>query len=90
MPSSEIRRVVELPCGYTATFQWPCDGGAWLVTWEPEPPIVRRLRTMRKFMDAYRAARRDFLTEVAAVTGQSMAIVDLDGEHEVIKPPSKQ
>jgi hypothetical protein len=45
---------------------------------------------MRKFMDAYRTARRDFLTEVAAVTGQSMAVVDLDGVNEVIQPPSKQ
>jgi hypothetical protein len=90
MPTSEIRRTVELPCGYTAVFQWPCEGGAWLVTWEPEPPIVRRRRPMRKFMDAYRTARRDFLTEVAAVTGQSMAVVDLDGVNEVIQPPSKQ
>jgi hypothetical protein len=91
MPTSEIRRRVELPCGYTATFLWPSPvGAAWTVEWEPDPPLIRGRRPRRKFMDAYKAARRSFLIEVAAATNGSIAVIDLDGSHEVVRAPTKQ
>jgi hypothetical protein len=59
------------------------------VAWEPNPPDIRSNRAWRKFRDAYNAARRSFMTDIATVVGGSVLIADIDGPMETICPASK-
>jgi hypothetical protein len=40
-------------------------------------PLIRKARARRKFFEAYQAARRSFLEEVAAVIGGDALILDI-------------
>ncbi len=71
---SEISRVYELPFGYTATFAW--TSGGLHAAWEPAPPRIKKARARRKFFEAYKAARGEFMTEVARLLGGGIAIID--------------
>jgi hypothetical protein len=79
--------IAALPCGYTATFSWD---GSMHVAWEPSVPNIRSRRARHKFLQAYAAARREFMTGVAALLGGAVLIVDTDGATEVVQPPSRQ
>jgi hypothetical protein len=59
------------------------------VAWEPNPPDIRSNRAWRKFRDAYNAARRSFMTDIATVVGGSALILDIDGKTEIVRPASK-
>ena len=81
-------RVIKLPCGYTATFRWQ-DG--MRIEWEPEVPRIHSERHRRKFFEAYKIARREFMTDVAATIGWGIFIADADGsDFELVAPPTKQ
>jgi hypothetical protein len=81
-----IEHTAALPFGYTALFRW--RDGAAAVEWTPEVPRIRSNRARRKFMEAYAAARRAFYTDVAAVVGGAVAVVDYPGcGFEAVAPP---
>jgi hypothetical protein len=82
MSEVTIKRSYPLPLGFCVTFQWGRAG-------TPRVPVVRQARARRKFLEAYAAVRREFFTEVAAVIGGAVLVVDTDGD-EGIKPPTKQ
>ncbi len=68
-------RTVSLPLGFKATFSWTRVAGM-AVQWEPNAPSIRSPRHKRKFLAAYRAARRDFMQDVATSIGQVVAVID--------------
>jgi hypothetical protein len=88
IPSFE--RTYPLPHGYRVTFC--CDRGQpFEAKWSPDVPQIRKARQQTKFMEAYRAVRREFLNEVAAVIGGNVLVVDTD-QHltsETILAPTK-
>jgi hypothetical protein len=82
------RHTFKLPFGYTATFSFPSGE----IYCDPDFPRIRKPRAWRKFFDAYKAARRSFFEEVAAVMGGRVMIVDTaDLETvlgtDIIRPP---
>jgi hypothetical protein len=70
-----LERTYRLPFGYEATFSWQQPDGL-NVSWTPGPPAIRKLRPQRKFFEAYKAARRQFFEEVAAIVGGNILIID--------------
>jgi hypothetical protein len=94
-----IKRTFALPFGYRATFAWSLTSAgsvdAVAVEWRPTMPRIRKSRPRRKFIAAYQAARREFFTEVAAVAGGSVLVVDTDTNMErldgmeTIEPPTR-
>lgn len=83
-------RTYRLPHGYSAEFSHsparPLD-----VHWSPAVPRIHKAREQRKFLEAYRAARREFVQEVAALIGGNVLIVDTDEQlsREVILAPAR-
>jgi hypothetical protein len=90
---SLIERAFDLPFGYRATFIWRRPYGPLEVSWSPDQPCIRKPRPQRKFLAAYKAARREFFEELAVVVGGIITIVDTDlktvSGHEVIVPPTQ-
>jgi hypothetical protein len=64
--SEATERKFSLPLGYRVTFCWQ-PGEHFQLRWCPDVPLIRKARARRKFFEAYQAARRSFLEEVAAV-----------------------
>ncbi|HEV2605006.1 MAG TPA: hypothetical protein VGU24_15220 [Microvirga sp.] len=87
MSPSTIQRTFALPLGFKATFRWARNGLA--VEWVPAPPCIKSARHWRKFSNAYSAARRDFMRDVATAIGGNVAILDTTGEFEVVRPGTK-
>ena len=83
-----MRHTAALPHGYRATFTWSETSGL-TVAWKPSPPDIRSNRAWRKFRDAYNAARRAFMTDIATTLGGSVLIADIDGPMETIRPATK-
>jgi hypothetical protein len=88
-----MQRSFDLPFGYQATFQWKPESG-FKVRWEPDRPLIRQTRAQRKFFEAYQAARRSFLEDIAAIVGGKVLIVDAPGFQdfeptEIITPPTR-
>ena len=85
-------RLFALPHGYTAKFHW--QDGHLEIEWSPAFPRIRKHRAWRKFVAAYQAARREFYTDVAAMIGGNVLIVDTDLKTidgmELIPVPTKQ
>jgi hypothetical protein len=71
--SEAIERKFSLPLGYRVTFCWQ-PGEHFQLRWSPDVPLIRNARARRKFFEAYQAARRSFLEEVAAVIGGDVLI----------------
>jgi hypothetical protein len=80
-------RIVKLPYGYTATFQWR-EG--MRIEWKPNVPRIHSARHRRKFFEAYKMARHEFMTDVAAIIGGNVLVVDGDFSAEVVLSPTKQ
>jgi hypothetical protein len=83
----EIRHVADLPFGYRATFSWSKENGLE-VEWNQEIQI-ESLRAQRKFREAYNAARRSFVKDLATCLDGKVLIVDVDGPMETVLPPSR-
>ena len=66
------------------------SGAQWDVEWLPDIPRIEKPQLQRKFRMAYEAARRSFLTDVAAALGGSVIVIDTDGQFEVVGEPTKQ
>jgi hypothetical protein len=86
-----LERTYALPHGYRVTFC--CDGAvkSFDARWSPAVPQIRKKRQRHKFLEAYQAARRIFLQEVAATIGGNVLVVDAD-QHmtcETILAPTK-
>jgi hypothetical protein len=62
-----MKRAFPLPFGYSATFAW--TGQSLDIPWRPALPHIEKRRAQRRFFEAYKAARRDFITELPAVLG---------------------
>lgn len=80
----------KLPFGYQATFR-TTPLGAYEVEWTPSVPRFASARAKRRFNKAYFAARDAFVTDVAALTGNALGIIDLgtsDGMR-IIGPPTR-
>jgi hypothetical protein len=88
----QLKRTYPLPFGFAATFAW--NDGHLVVEWNPDEPRIRKPRAWRKFFGAYKAARRDFYTDLAAMIDGNILIVDTDLQKidgmEVIAAPVKQ
>jgi hypothetical protein len=84
-----IEHTARLPHGYTATFRWHDRQTPTAVEWTPGVPRILSNRARRKFWQAYAAARRAFMTDVAAVLGGVVVIADVTGEVELIPVPVK-
>jgi hypothetical protein len=70
----------ELPLGFTVRFS--VSNGRLEAQWEPcMPGPVRSPRHRRKFLDACRAARQEFVQTVATAMGGGVFIVDADDGH---------
>jgi hypothetical protein len=84
-----ITHTAHLPLGYVTEFRW--TGGGMKVEWLPNVPVIRSPRHRRKFFEAYEAARRDFLTDVATTLGGNVGVVDIDkpAEINVVRPATK-
>jgi|EndMetStandDraft_5_1072996.scaffolds.fasta_scaffold95895_4 hypothetical protein len=85
-----LERDYSLPHGYSVTFS-SNPGRPFEARWSPDVPRIRKPRQQHKFMEAYRAARREFLNEVAAIIGGNVLVIDTD-EHltsETILAPTK-
>jgi hypothetical protein len=82
-------RTYQLPHGYTAEFFH--SPGRLEVRWLPDVPHIREARHRRKFFEAYQAARRDFIKEVAVLIGGNILIVDTDEQvtTEAIHAPAR-
>jgi hypothetical protein len=81
--SSEIRHAAKLPLGYRAVFTWePPSPGAFgmSVAWTPTRPVIRSARHRRHFLEAYQAARREFLTMVATTLGGTVVVADASAD----------
>jgi hypothetical protein len=87
---SDLIHTAHLPLGCVAEFRW--TGGGMKVEWLPDVPVVRSPRHRRKFFEAYQAARRDFLTDVATTLGGNVGVVDIDkpAEMKIVRPGTKQ
>ena len=83
-------RTYPLPHGYSVRFC--CDPSQpFVALWSPDVPQIRKASQRRKFLKAYWAARREFLTELAATIGGNVLVVDTD-QHmtcETILAPTK-
>lgn len=90
MTAPSLERSYSLPHGYCVTFC--CNPGKpFGARWSPDVPQIRKARQQRKFFEAYRAARRQFLQEMAAMIGGNVLVVDTD-QHmtsETILAPTK-
>jgi hypothetical protein len=75
--SEAFERSYALPHGYSVTFSF-AHGQPFEARWTPAPPQIRKAREQRKFFEAYRAARREFLEEIAAVNGGNVLVIDTD------------
>ena len=82
--------MAHLSFGHTAIFRWHDRQRPMAVEWSPNVPRIQSNRARRKFRLAYAAARRAFLTDVAAVLGAAVAVDDMTGEVEAIPAPTKQ
>ncbi|MEH2627064.1 hypothetical protein V1292_005119 [Bradyrhizobium sp. AZCC 1719] len=90
MKAAFLERAYSLPHGYSVTF---CSnpGKSFEARWSPDVPQIRKARQRHKFLEAYRAVRREFLKEVAATMGSNVLVIDTD-EHmtsESILAPTK-
>jgi hypothetical protein len=88
MSTDAITHTARLPHGFHVTFSWSTDNRLQ-VEWDPHTPRIRSSRHRRKFREAYEAARREFIKDVATVIGGNVGVVDLDGQFEVLKPSTK-
>src|SRR4051794_26201095 len=91
--SSVFKHTAHLPFGFTAEFSWE-PGNEMRVEWEPDVPRIRSPRHRRRFFEAYVAARREFMTDVATSMGGNLAVVDWAGDGmpitlEVVEPVSR-
>jgi hypothetical protein len=84
-----IQHTARLPHGYVATFRWKGRERPMAVEWSPGVPRILSNRARRKFFTAYAAARRAFLTDVAAVLGGAVVVADVTGEVEAVPVPVK-
>jgi hypothetical protein len=90
----EPKRTFVLPFGYAVTFCTPSRGGGIFdAEWDPRVPVIRKARQRRKFTEAYKAARREFLQELASTLGAAVLVIDADKKlekaenYEVVPPP---
>jgi hypothetical protein len=89
--TGNLVRTYSLPFGFQATFHW--RDAHLQIDWHPRFPRIKKQRAWRKFVAAYQEARRDFYTDIAAVIGGNILIVDTDLKtidgFEVITSPVK-
>jgi hypothetical protein len=87
---SILSRTYPLPHGYTVEFSHS-PGRIFEARWSPDVPRIRKARHLRKFLEAYRAVRREFLQEMAALIGGNVAVFDTDEQLtcETILAPTK-
>jgi hypothetical protein len=95
--NAPLRHTAVLPHGFRATFEWeppPArpDVFAMNVRWHPGVPHIHSARHRRKFLAAYQAARREFLTMIATIIGGNVLVADTNAavteltELEVVQP----
>jgi predicted transcriptional regulator of viral defense system len=85
----EHTHTLALPMGYRVTFKFAPATHTLSVEWAPDVPSLSSPRHRRKFFEAYKAARRDFFTNIATTIGGSVRVADLNGETEVMSPGTK-
>jgi hypothetical protein len=80
----EHRRTARLPFGFACTFLFRGNIGMH-VEWLPRTPLETDMgqRAKNRFIRAYDEARREFLTEVATMTGEPVMVVDFSGGEPV-------
>jgi hypothetical protein len=81
------QRSFPLPFGRSANFKYGPDGVSCVI--RPEPAAIRSSRARRRFIDAYRTARRDFMADLAVLLNGPVIVADEMGV-EVIRPGTRQ
>lgn len=77
MTAASLEHAYSLPHGYSVRFSRE-PGQPFVSRWSPDVPLIRKASQRRKFLKAYWAARREFLTELAATIGGNVLVVDTD------------
>jgi len=87
--SNVFERSYELPHGYSVTFSFA--PGLFEARWTPAPPQIRKAKEQRRFFEAYRVARREFLEEIAEANGANVVVIDTDRDltSETILAPTR-
>ena len=95
MNTDAITHTARLPHGVRVKFSWRPERRLEIER-DPDVPRIHSARHRRKFFEAYAAARRDFMRDVATVIGGNVAIVDVPGAvtdgsfaFEAVKPATK-
>jgi len=74
-----VRRY-DLPFGYRVIFSEPkvvaAEVGMWEVEWEPHFPKIETRRAQRRFLEAYKIVRNQFVEELSVLLGGSIVVVD--------------
>jgi hypothetical protein len=81
------QRSFKLPFGYSAVFEYGPEGTSCVIL--PCPADIRSSRARRRYIAAYRAVRRDFLTDIATLLNGPIIVADQMGV-EVIMPRTPQ
>ncbi|RWL98943.1 hypothetical protein [Mesorhizobium sp.] len=81
------QRAFRLPFGAKVTFSWGAEGFDRVI--DPKPPTDLSPRQRQRFLKAYLAARQDFLSDLAAMLGGPVAILDEMGLH-TSRPEARQ
>ncbi|RJT36220.1 hypothetical protein D3227_21210 [Mesorhizobium waimense] len=88
MPLPPFCRRVALTHGYEVEFTAGASGLSRV--WYPAPPVFRSRRAGRRFLEAYRAARNDFVRDMATMLGGTIVVCDTEGAVNVIEPGVRQ
>ncbi|RWH76853.1 MAG: hypothetical protein EOQ86_19690 [Mesorhizobium sp.] len=83
-----FRRRVTLTHGYEVEFAVGSFGLSR--KWYPACPVFRSRRAGRRFLEAYRKARADFLRDLATMLGGPVVVADTEGEVAVVEPETRQ
>ena len=83
---TKLRTTYRIPPKFEVDMIW--DGRSLRYEWTPDVPNSRT--TNKKFWNAYKSARDDFYTDVAALEGIKIAIVDIfNPKPTFIEAPTK-
>lgn len=84
LASNPLVREYKLTLGYSVEFSF---GSGLEARWSPDVPRINNARPRAKLRRSYEDARRSFLQELAASIGGNVAVIDTDGQSEVVMKP---
>ena len=77
MNETEHKRTARLPHGYRVTFRFSPEADSIMIKWEPHLPRIESRRAFRRFFDAYKSERDEFLRDIATMIGGAVVVADV-------------